>query len=64
MKTESIYIVTFSDAISQGIKFEPYPLRVRAFDLEEAQEKAIELAESAEIIHGSIKSITRSVSQY
>ena len=64
MKTSKIYIVTFSELETLGRKFANYPIRVRAFDLEDAQQKAIDTAESHNMIHGAIKSITRSLSQY
>lgn len=60
--TTKTYIVTFKDAENIGHKFATYPIRVKATDLEDAQEKAIDLMESNSIKHGPILSITRSLS--
>lgn len=60
--TTKTYIVTFKDAENLGLKFTTYPIRVKAVDLDEAQEKAIDIMEEASIKHGSILSITRSLS--
>jgi len=60
--TTKTYIVTFKDAENLGMKFSTYPIRVKATDLEDAQEKAIDLMESIPIKHGNIISITRSLS--
>lgn len=63
-QTTKIYIVTFQETESEtGHKFSTYPVRVRAFDLEDAQEKAIDSLESINMTHGTIKSITRSMSE-
>jgi hypothetical protein len=63
MKTSKIYIVTFLNVLHQlGRSFETYPIRVRAFDIEDAQDKAITEIESIATKYGAIKSITRSMS--
>ena len=63
-QTTKTYIVTFRDTEAQtGHKFSTYPVRVLAFDLEHAQEKAIDALESISMKHGEIISITRSLSQ-
>lgn len=61
--TSKTYIVTFKDTESEtGLKFTSYLVRVRASDLEDAQQKAIDSLESINMKHGSISSITRSCS--
>ena len=63
-QTTKTYIVTFRNTVAQSGKlFFTYPIRVKAFDLEDAQEKAIDSLESINMKHGSILSITRSLSQ-
>lgn len=62
--TTKTYIVVFRDTEAQtGHKFSTYPVRVKAFDLKDAQQRAIDALESISMKHGTIKSITRSVSQ-
>ena len=61
--TTKVYIVTFRDVFHQtGKFFSTYPIRVRAFDIDDAQEKAIDAITGIAESFGAIKSITRSMS--
>lgn len=58
MKT---FIVIFSTLESANLKWRLFPVSVKAESFEDAQEKAIDLVESKNLIHGAIISITRSL---